>query len=198
MYRSLFPPDSPDLFNSTADLMDEYPSVPTSIAERYKVGRTLGDGNFAVVRECLERSTGREYALKIISKDKCRGKVSLRAQFLTEIIRPPFLVSFSDTKLFSVHTVDSLLLEPLQFFYFLHRSTDGAIRLNSWVNATSIHWLWMLQGRYSSLLHNSSPIQINGRNVEESEWGRGKNLEGRRKKTEQLWWLNYSAGHSFQ
>lgn len=57
--------------------MDEYSSVPASIAERYKVGRTLGDGNFAVVRECVERSTGREYALKIISKDKCRGKVSL-------------------------------------------------------------------------------------------------------------------------
>uniref|UniRef100_A0A671VC66 non-specific serine/threonine protein kinase n=1 Tax=Sparus aurata TaxID=8175 RepID=A0A671VC66_SPAAU len=54
--------------------MDEFPSVPASIAERYKVGRTLGDGNFAVVRECAERSTGREYALKIISKDKCRGK----------------------------------------------------------------------------------------------------------------------------
>uniref|UniRef100_A0A8C4I6T4 Serine/threonine-protein kinase DCLK2 n=1 Tax=Dicentrarchus labrax TaxID=13489 RepID=A0A8C4I6T4_DICLA len=54
--------------------MDEYLSVPASIAERYKVGRTLGDGNFAVVRECVERSTGREYALKIISKDKCRGK----------------------------------------------------------------------------------------------------------------------------
>uniref|UniRef100_A0A3Q3BJA1 Serine/threonine-protein kinase DCLK2 n=1 Tax=Haplochromis burtoni TaxID=8153 RepID=A0A3Q3BJA1_HAPBU len=54
--------------------MDEYSSIPASIAERYKVGRTLGDGNFAVVRECVERSTGREYALKIISKDKCRGK----------------------------------------------------------------------------------------------------------------------------
>ncbi|XP_030262168.1 serine/threonine-protein kinase DCLK1-like isoform X2 [Sparus aurata] len=62
------------LFCTTAEPMDEFPSVPASIAERYKVGRTLGDGNFAVVRECAERSTGREYALKIISKDKCRGK----------------------------------------------------------------------------------------------------------------------------
>ncbi|XP_026187732.1 serine/threonine-protein kinase DCLK1b isoform X2 [Mastacembelus armatus] len=58
----------------STELMDEHPSVPASITERYKVGRTLGDGNFAVVRECVERSTGREYALKIISKDKCRGK----------------------------------------------------------------------------------------------------------------------------
>lgn len=60
--------------------LDEYPAVPSSIAERYKVGRTLGDGNFAVVRECMERSTGREYALKIINKDKCRGKVRALAR----------------------------------------------------------------------------------------------------------------------
>uniref|UniRef100_A0A3B5R5M1 Doublecortin-like kinase 1b n=1 Tax=Xiphophorus maculatus TaxID=8083 RepID=A0A3B5R5M1_XIPMA len=53
---------------------EECSPVPTSIADRYKVGRILGDGNFAVVRECVERSTGREYALKIISKDKCKGK----------------------------------------------------------------------------------------------------------------------------
>lgn len=63
---------------STAELMDEPSSIPASIAERYKVGRTLGDGNFAVVRECVERSTGREYALKVISKNKCRGKVSMQ------------------------------------------------------------------------------------------------------------------------
>ncbi|XP_049916285.1 serine/threonine-protein kinase DCLK1-like isoform X1 [Epinephelus moara] len=66
--------DEGDGPGSEAEPMDEYPSVPASIAERYKVGKTLGDGNFAVVRECVERSTGREYALKIISKDKCRGK----------------------------------------------------------------------------------------------------------------------------
>ncbi|XP_038548630.1 serine/threonine-protein kinase DCLK1-like isoform X2 [Micropterus salmoides] len=66
--------DEGDGPGSEAEPMDEYPTVPASITERYKVGRTLGDGNFAVVRECVERSTGREYALKIISKDECRGK----------------------------------------------------------------------------------------------------------------------------
>lgn len=35
----------------------------------------IGDGNFAVVHECVEHSTGRAYALKIINKGKCRGKV---------------------------------------------------------------------------------------------------------------------------
>lgn len=57
-------------------LLDEVPAVPSYISDRYKVGRMLGDGNFAVVRECVEHSTGREYALKIINKGKCRGKVS--------------------------------------------------------------------------------------------------------------------------
>ncbi|KAM4699714.1 serine/threonine-protein kinase DCLK1 isoform 1-T1 [Discoglossus pictus] len=56
------------------DILDEGFQVPVSIAERYKVGRTIGDGNFAIVKECIERSTGREYALKIINKSKCRGK----------------------------------------------------------------------------------------------------------------------------
>ncbi|XP_072248238.1 serine/threonine-protein kinase DCLK1b isoform X2 [Leuresthes tenuis] len=66
--------DDGDGPGSEAELMHECSSLPASIADRYKVGRTLGDGNFAVVRECVERATGREYALKIISKDKCRGK----------------------------------------------------------------------------------------------------------------------------
>ncbi|XP_072333124.1 serine/threonine-protein kinase DCLK1a isoform X3 [Scyliorhinus torazame] len=56
------------------DVAEEMFQVPASIAERYKVGRTIGDGNFAIVKECIERSTSREYALKIINKSKCRGK----------------------------------------------------------------------------------------------------------------------------
>lgn len=52
--------------------------MPSYISDRYKVGRMLGDGNFAVVRECVEHSTGREYALKIINKGKCRGKVKAK------------------------------------------------------------------------------------------------------------------------
>lgn len=65
-----------------AEHLDECNVVPAAIADRYKVGRILGDGNFAVVRECVERSTGREYALKIISKDKCKGKVTIPVHLL--------------------------------------------------------------------------------------------------------------------
>uniref|UniRef100_A0A8C0VJ94 non-specific serine/threonine protein kinase n=1 Tax=Cyanistes caeruleus TaxID=156563 RepID=A0A8C0VJ94_CYACU len=52
-------------------------SGSSTILEKYKVGKVIGDGNFAVVKECVERSTGREFALKIIDKGKCCGKEHL-------------------------------------------------------------------------------------------------------------------------
>ncbi|XP_053187459.1 serine/threonine-protein kinase DCLK1a isoform X1 [Scomber japonicus] len=66
--------ESNGLVTEAEVLVNEVPAVPSYISDRYKVGRMLGDGNFAVVRECVEHSTGREYALKIINKGKCRGK----------------------------------------------------------------------------------------------------------------------------
>ncbi|XP_047462846.1 serine/threonine-protein kinase DCLK1-like isoform X2 [Mugil cephalus] len=66
--------DGDELVTEAEVLVDEVPAVPSYISDRYRVGRMLGDGNFAVVRECVEHSTGREYALKIINKGKCRGK----------------------------------------------------------------------------------------------------------------------------
>jgi len=38
-----------------SEVLEEGFQVPASIAERYKVGRTIGDGNFAIVKECIER-----------------------------------------------------------------------------------------------------------------------------------------------
>ncbi|XP_032915980.1 serine/threonine-protein kinase DCLK2 isoform X2 [Catharus ustulatus] len=52
-------------------------SGSSTILEKYKVGKVIGDGNFAVVKECVERSTGKEFALKIIDKAKCCGKEHL-------------------------------------------------------------------------------------------------------------------------
>ncbi|KAM9426754.1 serine/threonine-protein kinase DCLK2-like [Pholidichthys leucotaenia] len=65
------PDDSPVEVNSNK-------SVSSSIInDKYKVGKVIGDGNFAVVKECVERSTGQEYALKIIDKARCCGKEHL-------------------------------------------------------------------------------------------------------------------------
>lgn len=75
--KPVYVPSKNQCFFSAAEvLVNEVPAVPSYISDRYKVGRMLGDGNFAVVRECTEHSTGREYALKIINKGKCRGKVN--------------------------------------------------------------------------------------------------------------------------
>uniref|UniRef100_A0A3Q4GKJ6 Serine/threonine-protein kinase DCLK2 n=1 Tax=Neolamprologus brichardi TaxID=32507 RepID=A0A3Q4GKJ6_NEOBR len=52
-------------------------SHASSICEKYKIGKVIGDGNFAVVKDCVERSTGKEFALKIIDKTKCSGKEHL-------------------------------------------------------------------------------------------------------------------------
>lgn len=38
-----------------SEVLEEGFQIPATITERYKVGRTIGDGNFAVVKECVER-----------------------------------------------------------------------------------------------------------------------------------------------
>ncbi|KAM3929778.1 serine/threonine-protein kinase DCLK3 [Leptodactylus fuscus] len=40
----------------------------------YDIGRSIGDGNFAVVKECTFRKTNQEFAVKIIDKAKLVGK----------------------------------------------------------------------------------------------------------------------------
>ncbi|XP_036047164.1 serine/threonine-protein kinase DCLK2 isoform X5 [Onychomys torridus] len=49
-------------------------SESLTLLEKYRIGKVIGDGNFAVVKECMDRSTGKEFALKIIDKAKCCGK----------------------------------------------------------------------------------------------------------------------------
>uniref|UniRef100_A0A672Z1S2 Serine/threonine-protein kinase DCLK2 n=1 Tax=Sphaeramia orbicularis TaxID=375764 RepID=A0A672Z1S2_9TELE len=71
-----FPVSICDLCLSSAVNGNRYLPAST-ITEKYKVGKVIGDGNFAVVKECVERSTGKEFALKIIDKAKCTGKEHL-------------------------------------------------------------------------------------------------------------------------
>ncbi|XP_048189546.1 LOW QUALITY PROTEIN: serine/threonine-protein kinase DCLK2 [Perognathus longimembris pacificus] len=52
-------------------------SESSTLLEKYRIGKVIGDGNFAVVKECVDRSTGKEFALKIIDKAKCCGKEHL-------------------------------------------------------------------------------------------------------------------------
>uniref|UniRef100_A0A1I8FY28 non-specific serine/threonine protein kinase n=1 Tax=Macrostomum lignano TaxID=282301 RepID=A0A1I8FY28_9PLAT len=44
------------------------------INERFELGKTMGDGNFAIVRACVKKESRNEYAMKVIDKSKLRGK----------------------------------------------------------------------------------------------------------------------------
>ncbi|XP_061664488.1 serine/threonine-protein kinase DCLK2-like isoform X2 [Syngnathoides biaculeatus] len=65
----------------TEDVAPEVNGNPTVsstlISSKYSIGKVIGDGNFAVVKECVERSTGQEFALKVIDKARCCGKEHL-------------------------------------------------------------------------------------------------------------------------
>ena len=38
--------------------------------EKYQIGAIIGEGNYTIVKECTDRETRREFALKIINKAK--------------------------------------------------------------------------------------------------------------------------------
>uniref|UniRef100_A0A2K6FAB1 Doublecortin like kinase 1 n=1 Tax=Propithecus coquereli TaxID=379532 RepID=A0A2K6FAB1_PROCO len=51
------------------EVSEEGFQIPATITERYKVGRTIGDGNFAVVKECVERKANT--LIKVLFPAKC-------------------------------------------------------------------------------------------------------------------------------
>ncbi|CAK8675206.1 unnamed protein product [Clavelina lepadiformis] len=61
-------------YNSTGS--SKY-GFPTEITERFVIGSIIGDGNFAVVHECVDRSNDERFALKVIDKFKSIGQERL-------------------------------------------------------------------------------------------------------------------------
>ena len=49
-------------------------STVDHVTSSYEEGKVLGDGNFAVVKQCRHRESGREYAMKVIDKSKMAKK----------------------------------------------------------------------------------------------------------------------------
>jgi len=80
-------PARPDTANETktkkgvfgkafASLKNKYVArhAKTDVEKKYKLGKELGTGNFAVVKLGTKRSCGTKYAIKIIDKALCAGK----------------------------------------------------------------------------------------------------------------------------
>lgn len=53
--------------------------------QRYEFGRILGKGNFAVVKEAVDKTTGKKYAVKIIDKKKILLQPILKEAFEREV-----------------------------------------------------------------------------------------------------------------
>lgn len=51
----------------------EHMSFSTRLQEKYHIGKVIGAGSFGVVRECVEKSSGRINAVKTIPKVPKRG-----------------------------------------------------------------------------------------------------------------------------
>lgn len=47
---------------------------PREVVSQYEIGLIIGDGNFAVVHECMHKESKEHFALKIIDKTKCKGR----------------------------------------------------------------------------------------------------------------------------
>ncbi|XP_076157895.1 serine/threonine-protein kinase DCLK3 [Alosa pseudoharengus] len=56
------------------ELPDGEEVTQTDIERCYDIGRVVGDGNFAVVRVCVERRTGHTWAVKVVDKAKLQGR----------------------------------------------------------------------------------------------------------------------------
>ncbi|XP_070778244.1 serine/threonine-protein kinase DCLK3 [Enoplosus armatus] len=60
---------------TTFDLPSDSSDVTLADVERcYEIGRVVGDGNFAVVRECRRRDNGQTLAVKIVERSKLIGR----------------------------------------------------------------------------------------------------------------------------
>uniref|UniRef100_A0A8C6T8N3 non-specific serine/threonine protein kinase n=1 Tax=Neogobius melanostomus TaxID=47308 RepID=A0A8C6T8N3_9GOBI len=59
---------------SFASPLSESNVTLSDIEQCYDIGRVVGDGNFAVVRECRRRDDGQTLALKIIERSKLVGR----------------------------------------------------------------------------------------------------------------------------
>ncbi|XP_033176573.1 serine/threonine-protein kinase GD17699 isoform X3 [Bombus impatiens] len=82
--------------------------LPQPLRLHYAVGHVIGEGNFAIVRHCSHKSTGAEYAMKIVDKYKCQGKETMWASevsILRQVCHPNIINLIAEQE-----TTDQLFL----------------------------------------------------------------------------------------
>ncbi|KAL4100235.1 hypothetical protein PRIC1_008029 [Phytophthora ramorum] len=78
--------------------------VPAGFNEKYRIGRVIGEGNFSIVKECTNRSSGDRFAVKCINKaalnPKDRSNLVQEIEILKDMSHPNII------KLFDVYDGD--------------------------------------------------------------------------------------------
>ncbi|XP_033612813.1 serine/threonine-protein kinase DCLK3 [Fukomys damarensis] len=88
--------------------------IAADVEKYYETGRVIGDGNFAVVKECRHRETRQAYAMKIIDKSKLKGKEDI---IDSEILIIQSLSHPNIVKLYEVYEMETeiyLIMEYVQ------------------------------------------------------------------------------------
>jgi len=99
------------VFNKNIPAFQMVVDVPIVVEIRYEIGRIIGDGNFAVVREGVDRRTKNRFALKLIDKKRCQGKevvLESEVQVLSRLRHPNVV------KLYDVIDANSILCLDLE------------------------------------------------------------------------------------
>ncbi|KFD49983.1 hypothetical protein M513_09197 [Trichuris suis] len=120
--------------------------LPVELRDRFEWGPLLGDGNFAVVHECIHKSTGKTYAVKVIDKRKCRNKEQIieNEVRLLSRVRHEYVVQLHDS--ISLKDLHLLVLE----FVPGGDLFDALVAARTFPEATAAH---MMQNLMSALAH---------------------------------------------
>uniref|UniRef100_A0A8C8EIF5 Protein kinase domain-containing protein n=1 Tax=Oncorhynchus tshawytscha TaxID=74940 RepID=A0A8C8EIF5_ONCTS len=101
------------------DLPSDNSDVTLSDIERYyDIGRTVGDGNFAVVRECRRHNNGEAFAIKIVERSKLIGREHMMQNELS------ILGSLSHPRSVCVNRWSTVVMVSLSVFQ-VEYSSDG-------------------------------------------------------------------------
>lgn len=100
---------------TTSELPSDDDVAPSDIEQRYEIGRLVGDGNFAVVRECRRRDGQQTFAMKIVERSKLVGREHMMQNELSLLgsLRHPHVV-----RLFAHHRTKT-------HFYLLMELVSG-------------------------------------------------------------------------
>ncbi|XP_074168738.1 serine/threonine-protein kinase DCLK3 isoform X1 [Rhinolophus sinicus] len=88
--------------------------ISADVEKHYETCRVIGDGNFAVVKECRHRETRQAYAMKIIDKSKLKGKEDMVDSeiFIIQSLSHPNIVKLHEV--YETETEIYLIMEYVQ------------------------------------------------------------------------------------